>query len=366
MMLKEWNLYLQQIPELKTKALRQIHLGGGTPTFLSAENLDFLIAEIFKNISKDKNNFEGSIEIDPRRTTADQLQVLHKHGFNRVSLGVQDFNPEVQRLVNRIQPFEITKNITLAAREIGYQSVNFDLIYGLAKQTAASIRETTLRTVELMPDRIALYSFALVPWIKPQQRLFKDEDLPKASEKRELYDIAREILFSAGYLEIGMDHFALATDSLAIKMQEKNLHRNFMGYTDVRTDVLLGLGVSSISETPYSFHQNQKVLSLYEQSLQQEKIPTLRGHIHTDEDRIYREQILELMTRFRVQFLNADQATDARNFLSEMIRDGLVEISDQELLITEQGRPFIRNACVFFDARLRHKQPTTKIFSQSI
>ncbi len=366
MVLKEWQLYLDQVPELLQKPLKHIHLGGGTPTFLSAEALTQLLRPILSRVKIDPNDFEGSIEVDPRRTNAEQLKALRELGFTRVSMGVQDFNPEVQRLVNRIQPFEITAGLTNAARDMGYSSVNFDLIYGLAKQTAESFRETAELTVKLRPDRIALYSFALVPWIKPQQRLFKDEDLPKAMEKRELYEIARGILLKAGYVEVGMDHFALATDNLSVALKEKRLHRNFMGYTDQRTDVLLGLGVSSISETPYSFHQNEKVLPLYEAALNEGRLPTLRGHVLTEEDRIRRQQILSLMTQYEVEFLSEEQEQAGKEFLHEMLKDHLVEIHHHKLVVKEKGRPFLRNACVFFDERLKAKQPQTKIFSQSI
>lgn len=366
LVLKEWELYVEQAPELLEKPLKHIHLGGGTPTFLSAESLVKMLKPILSRVKIDPQDFEGSIEVDPRRTNAEQLKALRELGFNRVSMGVQDFNPEVQRLVNRIQPLEITAKLSQAARDMGYTSVNFDLIYGLAKQTPESIRDTAKATVQLRPDRIALYSFALVPWIKPQQRLFKDEDLPKAAEKRELYEIAREVLLEGGYVEVGMDHFALPTDNLCLAMNEKRLHRNFMGYTDQRTDVLLGMGVSSISETPYSFHQNEKVLPLYEAALKDGHLPTLRGHILTDEDKVRRQQILDLMTNFEVDFVNETQELQAKEFLAEMIQDSLVEVKNHKLIVNEEGRPFLRNACVFFDERLKHKQPQTKIFSQSI
>lgn len=366
MVLKEWALYIEQVPELLKAPLKHIHLGGGTPTFLSAEALTRLLTPILSKVQKVEHDFEGSIEVDPRRTNVEQLKALRALGFNRVSMGVQDFNHEVQRLVNRIQPLDITKNLTDAARDLGYTSVNFDLIYGLARQTPESITETAKATVALKPDRIALYSFALVPWIKPAQRLFKDEDLPKASEKRDLYEIARKILLEGGYVEVGMDHFALKTDNLAIAMNEKRLHRNFMGYTDQRTDVLLGMGVSSISETPHSFHQNEKVLPLYEAALKEGRLPTLRGHVLTDADKTHRQQILDLMTNYEVEFLNADQEAGAKVFLAEMISDGLVYIENGRLVVPEKGRPFLRNACVYFDERLKNKQPQTKIFSQSI
>ena len=364
-LLHEFQIYLEKVPELKTKPCRQIHLGGGTPTFLSAENLQTLLKGLKKNMILDEEHFEGSIEVDPRRTSREQLEILFKNGIQRISLGVQDFDIEVQRLVNRIQPFEITKRLTDWAREIGFVSVNFDLIYGLAKQTPESIRKSTELTIQLRPDRIALYSFALVPWIKPAQRLFKDEDLPKSEDKRILYEIAREMLLKAGYLEVGMDHFALPKDGLFQAMQSKSLHRNFMGYTDVRTDILLGLGVSSISESPFSFHQNEKVLSTYESRLEKSEIPTLRGHILSALDQKRRTQILQFMTEYQVH-LEADQTIDVEKFLAEMIADGLVQLKGQNLHITEKGKPFLRNACVFFDEHLRLNQPQTKIFSQSI
>ncbi|MBX2987957.1 MAG: oxygen-independent coproporphyrinogen III oxidase [Bdellovibrionaceae bacterium] len=363
-LLKEWSLYLQQVPDLRKRRLKHVHLGGGTPTFLSKENLSRLFEVLFRGLQRDEH-WEASIEVDPRRTTAGQLETLRGFGFNRISLGVQDFDAEVQRLVNRIQPFDITKGITDEARRLGFDSVNFDLIYGLAKQTPETMKTTAEKTIELRPDRIALYSFALVPWIKPQQRLFKDEDLPMGGEKRELYEIAREAFLKAGYVEIGMDHFALKEDGLAKAMREKTLHRNFMGYTDQRTDLLLALGVSGISETPKSFHQNEKILPKYEQILAENRIPTLKGHAHTDVDRRRRRQILQFATQFETE-LEDSQLEAADRFLKEMIQDGLVVREGKRLRLTEAGRPFLRNACAFFDERLQAMKPGTQIFSKSI
>ena len=218
----------------------------------------------------------------------------------------------------------------------------------------------------MMPDRIALYSFALVPWIKPAQRLFKDEDLPVGEEKRELYEVAREILLNAGYYEIGMDHFALKTDSLAKSDSMGTLHRNFMGYAERRTDVLLGLGVSAISETPGCFHQNEKVLPIYERRVLAGEIPTLRGHLLSDEDRKRREQILQFMTKWQVELESDDQAEDVREFLSSLIADNLVTLNGRTLKLTPAGKPFLRNACMALDARLRAKAPQTKVFSSSL
>ena len=361
---QEWNAYLQHVPSLKKVPLKHLHLGGGTPTFLSAQSLQELLEPMLKSVNLDPE-FEGSIEVDPRRTTKDQLVVLRELGFQRVSLGVQDFDPEVQKLINRIQPFEITEDITRISRELGFTSVNFDLIYGLAKQTKESIRESVKKTIQLRPDRIALYSLAIVPWIKPAQRLFKDEDLPQGEDKRALYEICRESLLTTGYVEIGMDHFALPTDGLALATKNQSLHRNFMGYTNHRTDVLLGLGVSSISETTEMFHQNEKVLPTYQQLVGDEKIPTFRGHCLNQEDQTRRNQILQFMTTGKVVLLD-QQKQQAQSFLKEMLDDGLIQLTMNEMILTDIGRPFLRNACMFFDERLKKKNPTTQVFSKSL
>lgn len=365
-LLKEFELYKKLLPKLTQKPLRQMHLGGGTPTFLSAANLERMVSGLLAGVTLDKNSFEGSIEVDPRRTTPDQLAVLHKLGFSRVSMGVQDFDPEVQRLVNRIQPFEQTRDLTQAARAMGYTSVNFDLIYGLPKQELNSFKQSIERTIDLRPDRIALYSFALVPWIKPAQRLFKDSDLPAGADKRALFEAAYHRLKEAGYVEIGMDHFALPTDSMALALKNGKLHRNFMGYTEDRTDILLGLGVSSISESPDCFHQNEKVLPLYEKHIQAGELPTLRGHVLSEEDQNYREQILAFMCQGQVKLKDQAQVEDVRQFLADMLKDGLVQLNGDVLSLTDLGRPFLRNACVVLDQRLRQQKPDTRVFSQAL
>lgn len=363
--LKEWSTYIEKVPEIKTKKLKQIHLGGGTPTFLKAKNLKRMLTPILNDTSYDKDALEASIEVDPRKTTKDQLEVLAKLGFNRVSLGVQDFNYKVQELVNRVQSFEMTKNITDTARELGFNSVNFDLIYGLPLQGPKEIAETTDLTIKLKPERIALYSLAIVPWIKPAQKKFTDDQLAKGQDKRELYEIARTKLLKAGYLEIGMDHFALPEDELFKSIEKNNLHRNFMGYTPYQTDVLLGLGVSSISETKNCFHQNEKVLKIYKQRVANNEIPTLRGHVHSDEDIFYRDLILKIMTTWELEVPNKILNV-LKKRLSPLIEDNLVTLEENTLKVTKLGKPFIRNICMTLDKRMLDKKPETKIFSQSL
>ncbi len=364
-LLQEWQIYLNQMPYLRDKSLKEVHLGGGTPTFLNSENLVYLMTTLFKDIKK-ATDFEASIEVDPRRTTAEQLQALFNIGFRRVSMGVQDFDPEVQRLVNRIQPESMTLALTQKARSMGYTSVNYDLIYGLPKQTKESIKILATKTLEHRPDRIALYSFALVPWIKPSHRLYKDEDLPLGLAKRELYEIARKILLEGGYVEIGMDHFALASDTLSQALKAKKLHRNFMGYTHHRSDILLGLGVSSISETPDCFHQNEKKYQIYQRFIEQGQIATLRGHKLTALDQKRREQILQLMTTWQTQLDSPEHEAEVKVFLQELIHDGLARVEDQKIFVTPNGQAFLRNICLALDERLRANKPTQQVFSKAL
>jgi oxygen-independent coproporphyrinogen III oxidase len=362
---REWRLYSDRVPALRERPLLGLHLGGGTPTFFSAQNLERILKPILADCRVVEDQFEASVEVHPGHTTREQLVTLQGLGFARISIGVQDFDPEVQRLVNRHQPYEVTKSITDVARELGYTSVNYDLIYGLPRQNSDRFSETIGKTVELRPDRIALYSFALVPWIKPAQRSYSDDDLPRAGEKRALYELAREMLATAGYIEIGMDHFALPHDGMAEAQRNGTLHRNFQGYTERRTQVLLGLGVSAISETPTCFHQNEKAFPVYERRIRKGEVPTLRGHLLTEEDSNLREQILTFMTRFEVD-LRPEQSADATAFLDPLVGDGLVELRDQKLILTERGRPFLRNACMFFDQRLRRQEEQPRVFSQAL
>lgn len=366
--LKEWKLYRDLFKE--TPRIKEIHLGGGTPTFFSVENLKKLINGIL-NQSEKTDDFELSYEGHPNNTTPEQLQALFDLGSRRNSFGVQDYDPKVQKTINRVQPFENVKQVTDLSREIGYTSISHDLIFGLPFQTKESIIDTIEKTKTLKPDRIAFYSYAHVPWIKGTgQRGYDEKDLPQDDEKRVLYETGKQMLYDLGYVEIGMDHFALPTDNLHAAMEAKELHRNFMGYTAGTTKLMVGLGMSSISDSWYSFAQNVKTVEEYQDLVNQGEIPLLRGHLLTDEDLIIREHILNIMCHFETSWsaerLKFPELEAAINKLSEMEKDGLVVLTEDGLEVPEKGRPYVRNICMAFDLRLIRNKPTTRLFSMTI
>ena len=366
--LKEWQLYCNLFSE--KPIIKELHLGGGTPTFFSVQNLELLINGIF-DLAVKAENAELSFEGHPNNTTQNHLQSLASLGFNRVSFGVQDYNETVQRAINRMQPFEHVKVATENARNSGFTSVGHDIIFGLPFQKKEHIIHTINRTKELLPDRIAFYSYAHVPWIKGNgQRGFKDSDLPTAEEKREQYEIGKKMLLEAGYIEIGMDHFALPTDSLYKAVENKTIHRNFMGYTASKTQAMIGLGVSAISDSWYSFAQNVKTVETYQQLIEENTIPVFRGHILNEEDLIIRNHILNLMCKLKTTWDKEngwfDELPDCLISLQEMEQDGLIIIEKNELSITEKGRPFVRNVCMAFDLLLKRKQPHHQLFSMTI
>ena len=355
--LKEWEMYLKQFPG--KPRIKEIHLGGGTPTFFSCENLEKLILGILKD-SEIAPDHEFGFEGHPNYTHVEQLQKLYDLGFRRVSFGIQDFDQKVQYIIHRTQTFEQVKIVTEAARRIGYESVNYDLIYGLPLQTMTTIIDTIEKVRELKPDRIAFYSYAHVPWLKPGQRRFTEDDLPKGEEKRALYEKGRLMLEDSGYLEIGMDHFSLPGDSLYKAYSEKKLHRNFMGYTTTNTRLLLGLGVSSIGDSWTGFAQNVKVFEDYVQMVNDGQLPIVRGHILSDEDLVLRRHILNLMCHFETSWENVVDQSEA------LIKDELLLLHPFRLEVTEKGRAFVRNICMALDARLWRKQPESQIFSQTV
>lgn len=369
----EWDLYLERLGRLGAGSnlipVTELHLGGGTPTFLTPEELEQLVGGILSK-ARILPGAEFSIEADPRVTTEEHLKTLARLGFRRLSLGIQDFDPRVQDIVHRIQSEEQVRTVTETARKYGFTSINYDLIYGLPLQTRESVKQTVEAVMRLRPDRIAFYGYAHVPWIKPGQRRFTEADLPSGDEKRALYELGRTMLEEVGYREVGMDHFALETDSLWQAYRKQELHRNFMGYTSRHVAPLIGLGVSSIGDSWRAFAQNEKLLETYAARVEKGEIPLLRGHVLTEEDGVLRRHVLNLMTQFETAWENAEDYTPfletVPGRLEELKNDGLLELEGRSCRVTEKGRPFLRNICMAFDARLAHQAPATQLFSKTI
>lgn len=366
--LKEWDLYLDlfngEVPIIK-----ELHLGGGTPTFFSPENLRTLLEGIFKK-AKIAENPEFSFEGHPNNTTEAHLRTLYDLGFRRCSFGVQDYDPTVQKAINRIQPYENVEKVTRLAREIGYTSISHDLVFGLPHQTWEKMNETILKTMTLKPDRIAFYSYAHVPWIKGVgQRGFDENDLPSGEEKRRLYENGKNLLENLGYIEVGMDHFSLEQDDLYQSLKSGEIHRNFMGYSSSKTQLMVGLGMSAISDSWYAFAQNDKTVESYQKRVEEGKLPVVKGHILTDEDLLVRQHILNLMCRLETSWTQDNylpELENAKERLLEMQQDGLVELSDNRIKITEKGRAFTRNVAMTLDLRMLRNKPETRIFSMTI
>ncbi len=366
--LREWDLYGSLFTE--TPLIKEIHLGGGTPTFFSPDHLKYLLEGILEKADI-AGDYEFSFEGSPNNTTYDHLKTLYDLGFSRNSFGVQDYDPEVQRIINRIQPYEHVERVTQWSRDIGYTSVSHDLVFGLPRQNLHSIRQTIEMTRQLLPDRIAFYSYAHVPWIKGVgQRGYDESDLPKDEEKRQLYETGKQLFANYGYEEIGMDHFAQPHDSLYRALTEKTLHRNFMGYTSGKTQLMIGLGMSSISDSWYAFAQNNKSVEEYQALVGQGEIPVFRGHLLSPEDLIIRQHILNIMCHFETSWADPSmqfpQLGNVLERLTEMQEDGLVQVEQESLSLPEHARPFVRNICMAFDLRLIRKQPTTRIFSMTV
>ncbi|CAH0317006.1 Oxygen-independent coproporphyrinogen III oxidase [Pedobacter sp. Bi27] len=360
--LAEWKMYVEVLRE-KPK-LKELHLGGGTPTFFSAENLKMLINGITKHAIL-APGAEFSFEAHPANTTELHLTTLYKLGFRRLSLGIQDFDPKVQFLINRFQTPQQVAEVTAEAKKIGYTSVNFDLIYGLPGQTVNGLTDTIKQVIDMRPDRIAFYSYAHVPWLKPGQRHYSEEDIPIGDEKFALYQLGRQLLDEAGYKDVGMDHFALKTDSLFQAMADLKLHRNFMGYTNQHTRLLIGLGVSSISDSWTAFAQNPKTVESYLNKISQATLPVEKGHFLTGEDLEVRKHILNMMCRENTSY-NEGIPEPVYGRLLPLVKDKLVWVTEKEIRITTKGRSFLRNVCMAFDEKLWLKQPKTQLFSSSI
>jgi oxygen-independent coproporphyrinogen-3 oxidase len=364
--LKEWYLYLELFG---TKPrIKELHLGGGTPTFFNAIRLKQLIETILSTavLCEDASL---SFEAHPNNTSDEHLKVLYQLGFRRISLGIQDFDEDVQHVVNRVQTYESVKYVTEKAREIGYTSVNYDLIYGLPLQTERSIKKTIEKVIQLYPDRIAYYSYAHVPWLKPGQRKFTESDLPEGTTKRNLYEQGRIAFEEAGYVEIGMDHFSLPDDPLYISKKDGRLHRNFMGYTNHPTELLIGLGASAISDTWTGFAQNEKKVENYYKKIEEGIFPFFKGHMLSAQDQIFRKHILDLMCRGEtiLDTTKPDEAMDqVIERLKELANDQLIEVPSQHVIVTSIGKTFLRNICLAFDVKFYEHQHEKQLFSKAV
>lgn len=353
-LVREWHMYraLFTAQGLKPR-IREIHFGGGTPTFFSAANL----ARLAQALCDGSDIVPGSsfgFEAHPASTTTAHLEVLRTLGFDRLSLGVQDFDPVVQRAINRRQTPGDVERVVREARALGYSSINFDLVYGLPFQTLEGVQNAVEQVVHMRPDRIAFYSYAHVPWMRPGQRAYSETDLPDATIKLRLFTTGRDMLHRAGYESIGFDHFALPTDSLYEAYRQGTVHRNFMGYTHLRTAYLVGLGVSSISDIGVAFAQNAKGVEAWRERVESGEWPIVKGHLLNEQEVYVRKHILKLTCTQRTSWADApaheqDYMRGRAAALQPFIQDGLCTRTGYSVTLTELGRSFSRNVCSAFD-----------------
>jgi len=355
------------------KSVKQFHWGGGTPTYFSERQIEQLFKKVQENFEIDPNG-EIAIEIDPRTIDKSKVKKVKNLGFNRISMGVQDFDPKVQRAVNRKQSFELVKEFNDWCRELQFKSVNFDLIYGLPHQSKDSFSDTVSKTISLKPDRIALYSFAYIPWLKKHQNKIEEKALPSNDVKLDIFLQARSQFLECGYQAIAMDHFALKGDELAVAFNQGVLYRNFMGYTVKPADEYIGLGLTSISFLENTFVHNHKVLPEYYRILHDNKLPVERGKILSQDDQIRQWTINALMCqfqinkqafkeRFQVEF--DDYFSQEQEYIRQCVDDRLIRIENGKIQVTEFGKIFIRNVCMGFDFYLKQKNAHMR-FSKTI
>lgn len=358
------------------REVSQIHFGGGTPNFLQPEELSEIVAAIRRHFTPSPNA-EWAIEMHPRTSTPAFCENLAKLGFNRISLGVQDFDPKVQTLINRFQTYEMTAEMVELLRRLGLDSFNFDLIYGLPGQGMEEWTRTLAQVIALKPDRLAVYSYAHVPWKSPVQRSFKESDLPSPELKLELFKQAYETFLAQGYRSIGMDHFALADDELSRAADNGSLHRNFMGYSTKADAHQIGMGVSAISFVGGNYFQNLKELPAYEAAIDRGELASFRGFLLSRDDLIRRDLITRIMClgnidteKFQAKWDIKFSEYFAENLkgLEGLVADGLVEISPQALQVRGEGFLFLRNIAMCFDRYLSGIQDQAKnpTFSKTV
>jgi oxygen-independent coproporphyrinogen-3 oxidase len=352
----------------------QLHWGGGTPSYLSAGEIRDL-GSFLRSRFTYAADIEAGVEIDPRGLTRDRMEAFRESGFNRVSLGVQDFNPEVQKAVNRIQPESITRDAVEWSRELGFQSINIDLIYGLPHQRVDSFAETVDRIIDLSPDRLAVFNYAHVPWLKPHQAILDEKALPSPETKLEIFRMTLEKLVAAGYENVGMDHFSKPDDELAVARRNGTLYRNFQGYSTKSGCDLYAFGMSAISFVGGVYHQNIKTIQDYYKRLDGGALPTHAGYRMTADDAIRREVIMKIMCDNEVM-----KAEISRKFgidfdayfasslpkLEKFTGDGLLELRPDRIVITPTGRLIVRNIAMCFDPYLETMQKERQIFSKTV
>ncbi len=358
----------------KRREVVQFHWGGGTPTYLSPSQLEDLFGFTRERFAFARGA-EVGIEVDPRVTSQEHLQVLRKLGFNRLSMGIQDFTALVQQTIHRVQPFEMTRDLIACARSLGFGSINVDLIYGLPYQTASSFSDTADKILQLTPDRIAMFSYAHVPWLRKQQGAFQGH-LPEGMEKFQIFKAGIRKFTEAGYLYIGMDHFAKPSDELALAQRKRTLHRNFQGYTTKAGADLYGMGVSAISSIGATYSQNHRAIAEYQSAINDRGAATMRGYRLSPDDLVRRAVITRLLchavilkpeieNEFQLQF--NDYFSNELAQLAAMQDDGLVELSPNEIRVTPLGRIFIRNLAMPFDRYLREQAMDARpLFSKTL
>lgn len=354
---KEMALIAQQLGT--ERQVTQLHFGGGSPTFLDAGQLTRLIHAISSHFNLNENSQrEYSIEIDPRTVCADTLALLKGLGFNRISLGVQDFSPAVQKAINRTNSYAMVEDLVIAARDYGYKSINFDLIYGLPEQNSETLKTTLEQVLALSPDRIAFYNYAHLPERFSSQRAIDRLTLPSAEEKLRMFNLISFTLTQAGYIYIGMDHFVKPTDELAIAQQKGHLQRNFQGYSTSHSNDLIGIGMSAISSGQHFFAQNQKTIEDYYQQLNANTLPIEKGLFINSDDLKRRDVIMPLMANlsFNIDAWEAKYKTSFTHYftqelsqLTHMINDELLTIDEHHIAIQPKGRALLRNICMVFD-----------------
>jgi oxygen-independent coproporphyrinogen-3 oxidase len=372
----EVDLLARHLPRRRT--ISQMHWGGGTPTFYPAADLERLF-RAFSERFRFAPDAEIGIEVDPRVTTVEQIHTLRRLGFNRLSMGVQDFAPEVQRAVHRVQTYEWTAELARQAREAGYGSINLDLIYGLPFQTLEGFRHTLERVREIRPERIAVYSFAFVPWIKAHMKHLPQESMPDAALKLELLAAAIDSLTGAGYRAIGMDHFALPDDELSRAVEARTLHRNFMGYTVQAAGDMVAVGISAIGDVQGAFAQNGKKLPDYYAAIQAGRFPIERGYRLDADDLVRRHVITRLMCNFHLEVPEVERRFGLRfadAFAVELAEltgpdspeaHGLVRVTPEAIQVTPLGRMLVRNVCMIFDRHLRGRAAAERpVFSRTV